>query len=288
MGGILDICFLNGEYSDINSAKISVLDRGFIFGDAVYEVIPIYDGIVFGLEMHLQRLNRSLAAIRLEYTQSTDWWRERIYSLIQHNGGGAQVLYLQISRGAAPRAHEITEKASPTLFMFVTRPSESSSNGAAITAEDIRWDRCDIKSTSLLANVLLKTHAQDSGVMETLLFRGDLLTEGAASNVFVVIDNKICTPLANDYILAGVTRGLLIEALTANKTEILERDVSRAQFNEASEIWITSSSRDLVSITICDGKDVGNGEVGEVFKQAKSQYDELKKNLLEQEKAFLL
>ena len=160
MAEILNTCYLNGQFQDIGSAKISVLDRGFIFGDAVYEVIPICDGVPFGLEQHLTRLNNSLAAIRMPLPLPSQGWQALLEELVSRNGGGNQSIYLQISRGVAPRDHAITREATPTILMFAMQSGVAVSEAvSAISAEDPRWHHCDIKATSLLANVLLRTHA---------------------------------------------------------------------------------------------------------------------------------
>ena len=277
MAEILNTCYLNGQFQDIGSAKISVLDRGFIFGDAVYEVIPICDGVPFGLEQHLARLNNSLAAIQMPLPLPSQEWKPLLEELVSRNGGGNQSIYLQISRGVAPRDHAITRETTPTILMFAMRAGVAVSEAvSAISAEDPRWQHCDIKATSLLANVLLRTEASDADAYETILFRDGILTEGAASNVFVVIDGKIYTPKADKRILAGVTRQFLLDALRGTEWEVLEQDIDKQMFARVSEMWVTSSTRDLVPVIELDNKPLGGGEIGDVYQQVSKRFGEFK------------
>ena len=279
MAVILETCYLNGEFQDIVSAKIPVLDRGFIFGDAVYEVIPVYAGITLALDLHLERLERSLAEISLPSPMDFAQWREVIYELIAQNGGADQSLYLQVSRGVAPRNHVIPENISPTVFIFSQQFEPTKQVGVeAITDIDIRWQRCDIKATSLLANVILRSRANTAGAYETILFRDGMLTEGAASNVFIVYNDRIVTPIEDHRILAGITRRLLIDSLNGTDLAVIEQDVSAEMFESATEIWVSSSSRDLSPVLKCNGQPVGNGEIGSKFVEAEQRFLQWKNN----------
>lgn len=285
MAEVLSTCFLNNEFQDTSSAQVSVLDRGFIFGDAVYEVIPVCDGVVFGLDEHLARLTNSLAAIRMQLPRPSDGWRSLIYELLTRNGGGNQSIYIQITRGVAPREHAISTDTKPTLLMFAMRASDLGVNPVAvISATDPRWQHCNIKATSLLANVLLRSDAQDKQAYETILFRDGLLTEGAASNVFVVIGETIYTPRADNQILPGITRQFLIDALAGSELEVQELDVSEEMFSKASEIWLTSSTRDLVPVVSCNSEPVGSGEIGPVFDEVAKLYAKFKSSALAAER----
>ncbi|MGR8947219.1 MAG: aminotransferase class IV [Gammaproteobacteria bacterium] len=289
MANLLDTCYLNGEFQDIASAKIPVLDRGFIFGDAVYEVIPVFDGITLALDLHLRRLKQSLAAINISTPMTDPTWTELIYELIERNGGGDQGIYLQVSRGAALRDHAIPQDIEPTILVFAHRNGPANESPvAAVTGPDIRWQRCDIKSTSLLANVMLRTQAHERGAFETILFRDGVLTEGAASNVFLVHAERVYTPLQDQRILAGITRRLLIDALSDTDLAVTEQEITIEMFTDASELWVTSSSRDLVPIVKCDGRPVGSGDVGPKFSEIRGHFLRLKSHLLETERAHRL
>lgn len=282
MSALLKTCYLNGAFQDIENTTISVLDRGFIFGDAVYEVIPVFQGVAFHLDLHLKRLAASMEAIRISPPCNDEKWQQIVEELIGLNGKGDQSIYLQVTRGVAPRDHAIPQNMTPTVFLFSAEIGAADVQPiAAITAEDIRWQRCDIKATSLLANVLLRSRAIDDLAVESILFRDDVLTEGAASNVFIVIDNVIYTSRETSHILAGITRRLLIDLLTGTSFEVVERDIPLSLLSEVSEMWITSSSKDLVPVTMLDGQKIGNGEVGKVFQHVANAFQSYKTQWLE-------
>lgn len=256
----MSICYLNGEFLPLEEAKIPVLDRAFIFGDAAYEVIPVKHGKVFALDEHIARLDHSLTALEIDHPNASGDWRALLEKLIAENGEGEQFIYLQVSRGVAPRDHLFPSKATPTIFIMAQ--SDENSNDltrvSAITAEDIRWSRCDIKSTSLLANVLLRNRADEKNAYEAILLRDGLVTEGAASNVFVVSKHKIKTPALSPRILSGVTRGLFIEVLDSANLTIEETDIPEAELRVADEIWLVNSLRNLMSVGSLDGNPVGD------------------------------
>ncbi|MEQ8232853.1 MAG: aminotransferase class IV [Gammaproteobacteria bacterium] len=258
----MSICYLNGTWLELAEARVSVLDRGFIFGDGVYEVIPAPAGRPFGLAEHLERLARSLHATSIAAPMSAAAWAELILELIRRNGGGDVAIYLQVTRGVAERDHAFPPGVAPTVFAMC-KPLPVAQGlvcVSAITLPDNRWARCDIKSTSLLANVLLRNVAVRRGCYEALLVRDGCLTEGAASNVFVVHGGRVRTPPLGPTLLAGVTRGLLIDALHAAGGAVEECAVGADELVEADEIWVTSSSRDLLCVSVLDGKKVGDGE----------------------------
>ncbi len=263
-----DIVYLNGEYLPLSEAKISVMDRGFLFGDGVYEVIPAYSGKLFRLENHLERLDNSLKAIRLQNPHSHGQWRELLTKLLKE--GIDQSVYLQITRGAAPkRDHAFPKEVNPTVFVMVSNINPHIDEGVglkAISMEDSRWKLCDTKAITLLANVLLRQSAVDNGCVEAILFKEGYLTEGAASNVFAVIDGVLMTPPKSPAILPGITRDVILEIARKNNIPCSEQAISVDELKKASEIWITSSTREIIPIVDLDGKTVGTGKPGEVWK----------------------
>ncbi|MGE0482953.1 MAG: aminotransferase class IV [Gammaproteobacteria bacterium] len=256
-----ETCYLDGEFLPLAAARVSVLDRGFIFGDAVYEVLPVVDGRMFALEEHLRRLRRSLDAVGIISPMTDRDWQDRLDELVARNGGADLSIYLQVTRGVAPRDHAFPENVVPTVFAMCRPLVVSSGIGVvrAVTLADNRWLRCDIKSTSLLANVLLRNEALRRGAHEALLVRDGYLTEGAASNVFVVNAGVVRTPPLSGQLLAGVTRDLLIEIMRQSGVPLLEEPVEAQALTRADEIWITSSSRDLLCIGNLDDQPVGEG-----------------------------
>lgn len=249
-------CYLNGEFVALASARISVLDRGFIFGDGVYEVMPVADGRLVGGIEHLERLERSLAAIAIANPHPHDEWLRIIGRVVADNGGGSQSVYLQITRGVAERDHAYPIAVAPTVFVM-SKPLAAGTALARVTARvmaDNRWGRCDIKSTSLLGNVLLRNAALAAGDYEAILVRDGLVTEGSASNVFIVGEGRVSTPPLSDRILAGVTRALLIETLDLAGIPVSETPITERELRAADEIWLTSSTRDLLLVTALDGE----------------------------------
>ena len=273
--------FLNGAFAPLHDAKISVLDRGFMFGDGVYEVLPVYDGYLLGLQRHLLRLARSLAAIAIDSPMSDAEWGDMLSRLVATNGGGDQSVYIQVTRGAASRDHIPAAGISPTVFAMSSpyefakpRPS------AAITLPDFRWQRCDIKATSLLPNVLLRMQAQSAGATEALLIRDGHLTEGATSTVFVVDEGTIKTPPLSTDLLPGVTRDLIVELLRENERSCELVAISEQVLHKADEIWLSSSHRELTPITELDGSLVGEGNPGPVWEATYALYEDYKQRML--------
>ena len=270
--------YLNGEYLPLSEAKISVLDRGFLFGDGVYEVIPAYSGTLFCLEAHLQRLKNSLNAIRLNVPFDTQQWLDILQPLLIE--GDAQYIYLQITRGVAgKRDHAFPEQCEATVFAMCSAivPFEHQQGVKAITLDDVRWQLCNIKATTLLGNILLRQQAIDSGCVEAILIKDGYATEGAASNVFAVIDNILVTPPLSNAILPGITRGVIIDLAKTNALSIREGGISLEALQSASEIWLTSSTREILPVTSLDDKLVGNGQVGPIWQTMQSLFQDYKR-----------
>ena len=276
----MTIAYLNGEFLPKDEARISVLDRGFIFADGIYEVMPAYNRIIFRLEEHLQRLQNSLDAIHISNPHSNEEWKHIMEQLVEKNSADDQSLYLQITRGVAERDHVFSDDMVPTVFAM-SRPlvKKESHNGVkAITKEDIRWKFCDIKSIALLPGVLLRYDAHQQGAYEAILIRDGFLTEGAASNVFIVNGNIVATPPKDHKVLPGITRDLTVELLQKNAITIEERPITEAELHTAEEIWITSSTQEIVPIVALDGRPVGSGDVGEMWHQANTIYQNFKRD----------
>ena len=262
--GVGRLGFLNGEFAPLDECRISPLDRGFIFGDAVYEVIPVHRGQPFALERHLDRLQQSLRKISLAAPYPMSKWRQYVEELIEKNALSSGSVYIQITRGEAPRNHAFPETQIPTSFAMVMHgaaPKMSTAPRiAAITAEDNRWGRCDIKTTALLANVLLKQSAVKQDAEEAILCRQGYVTEGSSSNVFLVKNSVVTTPPLSEHLLGGITRQCVIELLKSCQIEFDEIEISENSLQSADEIWITSSTRNISAVNRLDGKLVGDGE----------------------------
>jgi D-alanine transaminase len=260
--------YLNGKFVPLEQACVPVLDRGFLFGDGVYEVIPVYGGRLFRLEHHLQRLDQSLAAIRLDNPLAHEQWREILEDLVSRHGRSDQSVYLQVTRGSAlKRDHAFPSGVSPTVFAMsnpLSPPSpELTREGvAAVTLEDIRWRFCHIKAITLLANVLLRQSALEQGAQEAILLRNGQVTEGAASNVFLMRDGVLCTPPKGPFLLPGITRDLVLELAEAHGLAHREAVLARKDLEAAQEIWLTSSTREVLPVTRLDGVPVGSGRPG--------------------------
>lgn len=291
---MLSQVYLNGDYVALEDAKISVLDRGFLFSDSVYEVIPIYSGHFFRLEQHLDRLKQSLNAIMLKHFVSEAEWLNIGKELLERNQLSNATMYIQVTRGAnIQRAHQLTSDYSPTILAMLSPLPEVLDPLAmenfeqcglnVITAEDIRWDRCDIKSTSLLANCLLLQQALDSGADDTILIRDEHAIEATSSNFFMVKSSKIFTPNLTPQILPGVTRDFVIDLCKDAGFEVIEAPINRTSLATADEIWLTSSSKEIRPVLTLDGLPVGNGKIGTVWKQIMCAYQALKKRLYQGE-----
>ncbi len=269
----LPVCYLNGEYQPLQQARVSPLDRAFLFADAVYEVLPVYAGRPFRLRQHLDRLHHSLAAIAIRPPLTHEQWAQVCAGLVQRNGGGDMYLYIQVTRGAEfGRNHAWPDNLAPTMFAYASPlallPGEILENGvAAITAQDTRWARRDIKSTSLLANVLLKKQAVSTGAFEAILLQQGMLTEGSSTTVHVIQGGEIHTPPNSHDILPGTTRSVVEELAAAIGMPVRSVAVSEAQLRSAQEIWLGFSTRGVLPVTRLDGKPVGSGKPGPQFQR---------------------
>jgi D-alanine transaminase len=277
--------YLNGRFMPMEEARIPVLDRGFIFGDGVYEVIPVYSRHPFRLQEHLRRLQASLDAIRLPNPHSADEWSRLIHRLVEVNEADDQSLYLHVTRGVAKRDHAFPRDVAPTVFMMSnplsTPPREQVDAGVgAVTAADNRWLRCDIKAISLLPNVLLRQLAVDANCVETILIRDGFLTEGAASNIFVVRSGVLLTPPKTHLMLPGITYDVVLELARANAMPNEVRAVTEAELLGAEEVWLTSSTKEVLAITRVDGEQLGNGKPGPKFRRMYSLYQDYKERVM--------
>jgi D-alanine transaminase len=277
--------FLNGKFLPIEEAKIPVLDRGFIFGDGVYELVPVYSRVPFRLDEHLSRLERSLSETRIRNPYSRAQWREIIFKLIDGQPFDDQGVYFQVTRGVAKRDHAFPKNVEPTVFMMsnplVNPPKEQvEKGGSAVSAKDHRWLRCDIKSISLIGNCLLRQLSAESGGAETILFRDGKLTEASASNVFIVKRGRIESPAKGNLILPGITYDVVMELARANGLPLEFREVTEAEVRDADEIWVTSSSKEVFPIVELDGRKVGDGRPGPVFHRMYQLYQEFKQKVM--------
>lgn len=276
-----DKVFLNGHWLAADEARVSVFDRGFVFGDGVYEVIPVYGKRPFRLNQHLDRLKQSLGAIHLPNPHTDQEWAQIIQQLIEQNEKPDQMIYFQVTRGAAPRDHAFPANVIPTVFAYgkplhYATASEISKGVSAITADDVRWLRCDIKSIALLGNVILRQNAIEKGAAEAILVRDGLLTEGAASNIFIVKNNTIVTPPKGALILPGVTRDLVVELARKNGVACEERSVTSEEVFAADEVWLTSSTKEILPIVRVDEKTIGNGKPGAMHEKMFTIYQDYK------------
>lgn len=279
--------YLNGSFLPLAQATVPVLDRGFIFGDGVYEVVPVYSGQPFRLDEHLARLVQSLEAIRIRNPLDTAEWHDVCTRLVAANAGLAdQSLYIQVTRGVAPRDQAFPQpEVSPTVLamsMPLVTPSRElvESGVSAITALDIRWQRCNIKAISLLANVLLRQEAVDHGVAETLMLRDGHLTEGSSSNIFVVKEGILLAPPKNQFMLPGITYDVVLELAQANGMPLKIGPVSEAQLRAADEIWLTSSTKEVLAVVALDDVTVNDGKPGPVFKHMHALYQAFKNQVM--------
>lgn len=277
----LPVCYLNGSYLPLAEARISPLDRGFLFADAVYEVMPVYGGRPFRFAEHFARLRRSLAAIQLREPLNDADWREMTRQLIERNGGGNLYIYLQVSRGADAGRNPAPLPDLHTVFAFcgpwpVQPPGIATLGIACITAPDPRWARCDIKSVGLLPNVLLRQAAVDAGAGETLMLRDGLLTEATSATAHVVVGGVLLTPPESMQILPGTTRSVI--ELLADQTGLPRKTIaiSEAQLRAADEILISSALREVLPVTRLDGKPVGSGKPGPAWRRLRTAFDQYK------------
>jgi D-alanine transaminase len=284
----MNTIYLNGKFCPESEACVSVLDRGFIFGDGIYEVIPAYKGKLFRLNEHLQRLQNNLDAIRISNPCSATEWENLLLELIDKNLNNSTTgdlsVYLQVTRGVAKRDHALPENITPTIFAMANPlqpPSKTDLQAGikAITAEDYRWKNCHIKAISLLPNVLLRQQAIDVGASESILIRDGIATEGAASNLFIVEGQRLVTPPKGPFLLPGITRDLILELAEKNKIDYEESDIPKQRLLNANEIWLTSSTKEILPVTTLDNDPVGNGKSGPLWSTTVDLFQAFKQSL---------
>jgi D-alanine transaminase len=271
------LCYLNGDYTPLNQAKVSVLDRGFIFGDGIYDVVPVYGRKLFRFAQHLARLDRNLGKLRIVNPHGADDWLERCRKLIAAHASDDQMIYIQVTRGVAPRDHVMPKDIAPTVFIMATAmklPSAQSvrEGVACVTAEDFRWERGDIKSTSLLGNVMARQVSADIGATETILFREGQLTEASSSNVWVVRDGAVYGVPKSEHVLEGIRYELIQELCEQHGIPFSLQPISAAQVHGADELMISSASKEVLPVVRLDGKAIGSGVPGPVFQRLYSAY----------------
>lgn len=275
------VAYLNGQYLPLKEAKVSVLDRGFIFADGVYEVILINNRHPFRLKEHIARLNNNLEQIYLDKPYTLVQWEEMIYTLIDSNADRDCSLYMQVTRGVSDRRHAIEAASTPTIFAMLNpllmRDRDHSIGISAIIAEDIRWRYCHIKALTLLPSILLRHTAKQAGATEAILVRDGYVTEGAASNVFVFQDNIVKTPPNSHNLLSGITRELLVELLEQSSIHFTEIPITETELRHADEIWLTSSTWEMTPVITLDSKPVGTGKPGNIFRQVAALYQAFKR-----------
>ena len=284
------IVYLNGKFLPIDEARVPVLDRGFIFGDGVYEVIPAYARQPFEIDGHLERLEASMAGIGLTNPHSRAEWAKLVSEVIAKNEPQNQAVYLQVTRGVAPRDHPFPKGVAPTVFMMAGPlkpvPAEQIENGvAAVSLVDNRWLRCNLKTTSLLANVLLRQAAVEAGAAECVLFRDGFLTEGSASNIFAVKAGKVLAPPKSNLILPGITYDVILDLAREGGVPVDVRPIPEDEARGADELWLSSSSKEVLAITTLDGKPVGNGRPGPIFKRVHALFQARKPRERQPERA---
>jgi D-alanine transaminase len=274
--------YLNGEFMPIEQARIPVLDRGFIFGDGVYEVVPVYSGHPFRLGEHLRRLRNSMATIQLRNPHTDAEWTRLTHDMVEKNGGCDLQVYYHVTRGVqTKRDHAFPAGIAPTVFMManplVTPPAEQIERGVkTVSAEDNRWLRCDIKSISLLANCLRKQYAVEHGASEVIMFRDGFLTEGSASNIIAVSKGVLLAPPKDHLILPGITYDVILELAHKHGVATEVRRIAEAEVRAADELWLTSSTKEVLAIATLDDKPVGGGKPGPQFRKMFAWYQEFK------------
>lgn len=273
--------FLNGDYMPLEECKVSPLDRGFIFGDGIYELLPVYKKKPFYLQQHLTRLERSMNEIRIDNPNPRSEWEKIIQTLILKSDEENLAIYVQVTRGVAPRDHVFPKETDATVFamanVLAPVPQDILQNGVAvITSEDLRWQRCDIKVISLLANILSRQDALQASAAEAIMVRDGYALEGAASNLFVVRDGKVFTHPKDNLILPGITRDFILELLDEQGIHYAEQPISKEWLYSSDEIWITSSAKEVLAVTKIDGDQVGKGVPGEVWKNTHALFQQRK------------
>ncbi|MFN4327135.1 MAG: D-amino acid aminotransferase [Azonexus sp.] len=284
---VADPVYLNGRFLPLADAAISPLDRGFLYGDGVYEVIPVYSRTPFRIDEHLKRLQATLEGIQLANPLTAAEWKTVVLKLIETAPWDDQSIYLQVTRGADDKRDHAFPPASvpPTAFAFasplVTPPAETRASGvAAITVPDLRWSRCDLKVVSLLANVLARQQAVAQGCAEALLIRDGFLKEGAASNIFIVQNGVLIAPPKTHLMLPGITYDVILELAEQHQQPFAVREIGEAELRAADEVWMTSSTKEILAITTLDGKPVGTGKPGPCAARMWQWYQDFKNTVM--------
>jgi len=277
--------FLNGKFMPIEEAKVPVLDRGFIFGDGIYELVPVYSRAPFRLEGHLARMERSLSEVKIANPYTRAEWTRIIEQVIEKQSFDDQGVYWQITRGVAKRDHAFPKNVQPTVFMMsnpLVNPSREivENGGKAVTAPDFRWHRCDLKTISLIGNCMLRQLSAEEGAVETILFRDGKLTEASASNAYTVKNGVIATPPKDNLILPGITLDVVFDIVKRGNLPMEVREISEAEVFAADEVWVSSSSKEIVAIVDLDGKTIGAGKPGPVFRKAWQLYQDFKNEVM--------
>lgn len=277
------LVYLNGAFVPPEQAQVSAFDRGFVFGDGVYEVIPVYGRRLFRLPQHLSRLDASLQSIQLANPHTLTDWQKIFTRLMESVPAEDQSVYLQVTRGPAPRDHAFPKEVKPTVFAYAAplkypETAQLRDGVSAITVDDIRWRRCDIKAIALLPNVLLRQQAVEAGATEAILVRDGIATEGSASNIFAVIDGVLVTPPKGPFILPGITRDLTLELARAHGVPCAERALRVEEIFHATEFMLSSSTKELLSITRVDGKTIGSGRPGPLHARLHALYQDYKRD----------
>lgn len=279
------LVYINGKFLPRDQASIPVMDRGFLFGDGVYEVLPSFGGKLFRLPQHIERLNNSLREVRMDPPHSIAVWQDILERLVAQQPSADCSIYLQVTRGvAATRDHAIPQGITPTVFAMATPiPASNAAVNArgitTVTRPDFRWERCDIKAITLLANVLLRQEAVERGAMEAILIRDGFAVEGAASNIFIVQEGVLITPPKNNYILPGITRDLILELAVANNITHKIANIPAADLVNAQEIWLTSSVREIMPVIQIDGQAVSGGKPGLHWQRINQLYQDFKADM---------
>jgi D-alanine transaminase len=273
--------FLNGKYLSKDDAKISVMDRGFLFGDGVYEVIPVYQKKIFSLEEHLKRLHANLEELDITNPYDNSEWENIFTEIIKHSPFEQEAIYLQVTRGVMNTRAHYQENLNPTVFVESNKISNRDNNEifagySAITEKDERWYKCHIKSISLLANVFSIKNAKKNNVEEVIFIRDGVITEGASSNVFIVKNNQVFTHPKNNLILPGITREISIRILQDLNIEVFENSFTEEEMMSADEIWITSSTREILPITSVNSKKIQSGKAGPLWEKVYLSYQSIK------------
>jgi len=285
------LCYLDGDYTPLADAKVSVLDRGFIFGDGVYEVVPVYAGQPFGFEEHMARLDRSLGELRIANPLAPEQWRAVAQKLISAAASApSHALYFQVTRGVAPREHAMPEGLTPTVFAMINPmaavPDAARQNGVAcVSAEDFRWKKAHIKATSLLGAVLARQISVDAGAAETLMFRDGLLSEASSSNVWVVKNGRVAGVTPDELVLRGIRYGVIGQLCREVGVPFELRAISQAEVAEADELLLSSASKEVLPVTALDGRPIGSGKPGPIYEQLYAGYQRAKQRSHAQESA---